>query len=439
MKIIYPETNNLRGSLPEVNDLQVCGQTAKLPQSENNDSWGFTMRGIQPAGQCPSCRLHYKRQKNNFVCPKCNGRPLQYRVSIFFKGDMIRRSTTFDGKPLRTPAEAYALKRQADNEIEGHRFDPDKWKSKTKLDFAFSRLIDAWYKDKVEEMAKGDLAPSYVPKLWTYIQRYYRPFFGDKDVREILSLKAFQKQLPGTLSPKYRKNIADALIGFFRTLKEDRKIDEVPVSKPIEVPEHEPTVLSAETQQAILEQILPQHRPIFVFLFAQGVRPSEARALKWKDIEGDTVTIRRTWSESVLRETTKTKRIRHNLLFDVTLKALPAKRFPEDFVFLHGVEKRRPYSSDLLNKIFNAAVRELGLPTISLYEATKHSFGTQQVNDGVPLELLQKWFGHTKAEMTERYAKLKVVDAFRAIQERKKAVVEMGNYRTTAAHRAENQ
>jgi len=86
----------------------------------------------------------------------------------------------------------------------------------------------------------------------------------------------------------------------------------------------------------------------------------EATALKWKDIEGDTVIIRRTWSGEILREQTKTKKIRFNLLFNETLKALPERRFPDDFVFTHGKALKRHYSDNYLNKIFKAC-RQLGL------------------------------------------------------------------------------
>jgi integrase len=384
------------------------------------------MRGIRPEGKCPKCKKSFVKdpEKEYYRCPEHLTKPERFTVSIFFKGERIFRGTTLEGKTLRTFADAHDLLSQARREIESHKFDPTKWKSKVKLQFAFSHLIDSWYQDKEQEMNKGELAPSYVPKLRGFIERYYKPFFGDTDVREILTLKPFQKQLPAQFSPKYKKNLVDALKGFFNTLKEDRIIDVIPVSKTIEVPEHEPVVLSAETQKAILDLIPAEHKPIFTFLFNQGVRPSEARALKWKDIEGDTVTIRRTWSGEVLREQTKTKHIRHNLLFDETLKALPSRRFPEDFVFTHGKGVRRHYSHNYLSKIFNAACRKVGLQ-IELYEATKHSFGTQQVNEGVPMELLQQWFGHTSTAMTRRYAKLKVVDAFRAIQDRKKKVVEL--------------
>ncbi len=77
-----------------------------------------------------------------------------------------------------------------------------------------------------------------------------------------------------------------------------------------------------------------------------------------------------------------------------------------------------------LNRIFNMACQQLGFK-IELYEATKHSFGTQRINEGVPENLLREWFGHAKSEMTRRYAKLKVVDAFRQIEEQKKKVVDI--------------
>lgn len=401
--------------------------------------WGFTMRGIQPAGQCPTCRVHYKSQKSGFVCPECKGRPQQYRITISFKGETIRRSTTFDGKPLRTPADAYALKRQAENEIDSRRFDPEKWRSKTKIDFTFRHQVLAWYYEKVEEMNRGKLAPSYVPKLNTYIKHYFLPFFEVTDVREILSVKDFANQLPERLSIKYQKNLLIALHNFFKWLKvEARLIPDVPYFKTFEVPEHVPTVITPETQAALLELIPAEHKPIFTFLFNQGVRPSEARALKWKDIEGDTVTIRRTWSGEALREQTKTKRIRYNYLFPETLAALPGRSFDDAFVFTHGVDVKRHYSHNYLNKIFHQACEKIGLK-IQLYEATKHSFGTYHINNGVSKDLLQKWFGHASAKSTEIYARVHVVDAFRHMNDMKKKVVEMADYRTTTAHKAENK
>jgi integrase len=403
-------------------DPESCPQNlTKLPEKVDNsgvNSWGFSMRGIRPKGDCPKCEGSFKwNEKRGYICPDCLTHPERFLIDFHYKGERIRRGTTLDGKTLRSFADAHGLLRQAQNEIDAHRFDPTRWKTKEKREFQFSYLIDRWYKEKVDLMKKGKRAPSYVPKLHTYMKHYYLPYFGNTDVREIfgVQVKDFARQLPNRLSLKYQKNILDSLRHFFRWLDEEKLIDDIPTFPKIEVPEHDFKVLSPESQELILDHIPLKHKPIFVFLFNQGCRPSEARALKWKDIEGDIVTYRRTWSGRTLRETTKTKRIRNNLLFPETLTSLPTRRFPEQFVFTHG--KGRPYSPDFLNKLFRTATGELGIQ-ITLYEATKHSFGTRYVNDGISRDLLKEWFGHTKIEMTERYSRIKVVDAFRQMLER---------------------
>lgn len=193
----------------------------------------------------------------------------------------------------------------------------------------------------------------------------------------------------------------------------------------MEVPEHEPKTIGKEIQIKILGFIPDEYKPIFIFLFHQGCRPGEVRALKWDCIENDIVTYKRTWSAQQLREVTKTKRIRHNLIFPETMAVLPKRRFPSDFVFVHGKKLKRPYSKTFLQDIFNNALDEFNRQygtalKIGLYEATKHSFGTQLVNEGVSLELLKGWFGHTSQKTTEKYAKLKVVEAFRDLQKIRK-------------------
>lgn len=320
-------------------------------------------------------------------------------------------------------------------------------------------------------MRQKELAPGYVPKLRTYIQNFYIPFFADTDIRDIRSCKNFGKKLPYmsllkkleykinkttdkkvreklekfkslidkgkiedaeklcpeekiiTLSPKYQKNILDALRGFFLWANEERiiKVDDIPIFPSIKVPEYESQAISPEVQLAILDLIPDEHKPIFTFLFYQGARPGEIRALKWDCINGDTVTYKRTFSGRKLKENTKTSRIRHNLIFPEVLSMLPKKDFPRNFVFTHGGNKK-PYSEDFLGDIYKEALKAFREKhnsnlNIGLYEATKHSFGTEFINEHPEHEkLLQEWFGHTKPEMTRKYEKFKVVEAFRKLQ-----------------------
>jgi integrase len=157
------------------------------------------------------------------------------------------------------------------------------------------------------------------------------------------------------------------------------------------------------------------------------VQPSEARALQWRDIEDDIVTYRRTFSANKLTEFTKTKKIRHNLLFPETLAILPERGFPLDFVFSHAYGgHKRPYQENMLNRIYRAAIgkvnAEKGLSLSSeLYEHSKHSWGTQYINSGLDRGVIKDWFGHTDLKTTERYARFKVVDAVRKVLQLKEA------------------
>lgn len=408
---------------------------------------GVTMKGIRPKGKCRKCQDAFTfDSKGGFICPDCLTHPLRYQIDFHYQGIRIRRETTFDGKLLATFADAHALLRQAQNEIDGKTFDPAKWKNKTRIEYEFLRLVNRWYDEKEDFMHQGKLAPSYVPKLKTYITHYFK-FFRRMDVREIRTshIKAFMKVLPTMstkleiISLKYQKNIADALEGFFNWLRdEERIIKGKPRFPVIEVPEYDFKTITLETQSIILSYFSDEHKSIFIFLFNQGCRPSEVRALMWDCIDGDVVTYKRTFSGRKLEERTKNKQIRKNLLFPETLAVLPLRPKPTgkvvniadnlgtQFVFTHGRGKKRPYSQDFLNKIFNEtldrfneAMREKVLGwidlNITLYEATKHSFGTHHYQEGVSTDLLQKHFGHSKKESTFRYTKIDAVDGFRRI------------------------
>jgi integrase len=386
---------------------------------------GFSMKGIQPEGRCPVCRGTFKKIDNIFVCPEHKTHPKRFTVYWFFKGKRFTRGTTLEGKPLESIAQAYALLNQAKREIESFRFDPTKWQAKSRIEFQFDRLIDKWFGEKQRLLEQGKLAPSYVPKLRTYI-KHYVDYFGNTDVREILSCKDFVNSLPDKLSLKYQKNLTITLKNFFNWLKnEERIIDVLPTFQKIEVPEHIPTTISRDMQLKILSYIPEKDKPIFFFMVYQGCRPGEARALKWDcvNLAEQWVCYKRTFSENVLRETTKTKNIRYNYLFPETIKLLSnmPKAMPSAFVFIN-LSTGKPYHDDTINRIFNLALNKYNSETgseirIELYEFTKHSFGTQLYNQGVSIDLLQQHFGHTSIEMTRKYAKLKVVDAFRKIEE----------------------
>lgn len=385
---------------------------------------GVSVKGIQPEGKCPVCRNTFKRQNNIFICSQHKTVPTRFTVYWFYRGERFTRGTTLEGKPLVTIAQAYALLNQIHREIESYKFDPARWQSKTRIEFQFNVLINKWYSEKEALMKSGKLAPSYVPCLRGYIKHYLK-HFDRADVREILSCKDFLKSLPDNISLKHQKNLISTLKSFFIWLQnEERVIHNLPAFPKIEVPEYESTTVDRNTQELILQHIPERHMPVFQFMVYQGCRPSEARALKADsiNIQEQWVCYRRTFSNETLKETTKTKTIRYNYLFPETIeiikKMMPV--FPNDFIFKH-YQTNTHYKRNTLDRIFRIALKKFNNAKgnnlqITLYEFTKHSFGTQFINAHPEMELLlQKHFGHTKPEMTQKYAKLKVVNAFKGL------------------------
>ena len=405
------------------------------PLTPTYNPLGFDMKGISPEGKCPVCKksFHFNANKLVFICPEHKTEAKRFLVTVHFKGERIRRATNLDGETLTTFAQAHALLNQAETEKRNKRFDPKRWKSRVKINYIFEVLLGKWQDSKEELLKEGRRSPSYVSELPTYINRFFMPCYEGQDVREIRNLdecatyvSVYRKADGEPISLKYKKNVIECLQSFFNWLKKKKYIIELPdFPDTIEVPEHDPQTISRQTQNELLTFIPEEHKPIFTWLFYQGCRPGEARALMGDCIldgveRQDTVKYKRTFSKNILVEHTKTKNVRFNYIYPEARALLPQAIHPLSFVFTHGIQIKRPYSMPFLNKLYRKALHTFNEAhgtnlRIELYEATKHSFGTDQVNKGVPIQWLQQWFGHTSQKMTEKYAKLNVVDVFRKL------------------------
>jgi integrase len=375
-----------------------------IPNTYQNtpEKEGYDMRNIRMQGYCPICNRFYKT--------KCkHGVPARYFfVDFSYKGQRFIRGTNLDGETLRELNDAVELQRQIKRDIRNGGFNLAKYTAKLKPDFQFHVKVEEWYQEKIRLQAQGYRRPGYTVKLRQYITHYF-DYFNSQDIRSIYNIKDFQLQLPAKLSQHYKKNIVDALIGFFRWCRDEGHIDKVPRYERVKVNEHIPKTLSLDDRLAILSKIPDEHKPIFTFLFYQGARPSEVRALKWDCIEGDIVTIKRTFSNGKLIETTKESNIRKNYIFPEVMDVLPKSGFPLDFVFQHGKTVRRKYSETFLNDLFRRAYDG----DSTLYESSKHSFGTEWRNKGMSLDNLRAWFGHKSVKTTEIYSKCDPVNAFK--------------------------
>jgi len=62
---------------------------------------------------------------------------------------------------------------------------------------------------------------------------------------------------------------------------------------------------------------------------------------------------------------------------------------------------------ETLRRHLATALEDCGLPALSWYQCTRHTFASQFILNGGSLELLRQLMGHSSVTTTERYAHLK--------------------------------
>ena len=149
--------------------------------------------------------------------------------------------------------------------------------------------IEKWLDVKRRETAAGDRSPTYLRELERYGRRGgHFSWWQNRSIHEIEfgTLEDWSHWLADRgLSPKTRHNVIAAFRSFVGWLKRRRQLRELPEFPWPKVPEHDPRVLTLETQDAILDAIPEADRGIFLVLARMGLRPGEAVALQAADYQ----------------------------------------------------------------------------------------------------------------------------------------------------------
>ncbi len=364
--------------------------------------------------RCPSCNeLFQEIARLGYICPaNCKTKPDRFQIDLYYSGKRVQIYSDKKGESIYSYKTAFDLLAHIQYEIKNHVFDPSKYITSDIKKFLFESQIERFLEEKEHEKEKGNLSPTYISSLKNYINNYYFNYFKGEDVRDIKSIhiREFYNQLPKK-SEKTYKNIMDALRHFFRTLHRYEIIDRVPAFPIIRVSGSIPSWTSVDNQLKLLSAIPDMHKPIFIFIFFQGVRPSEARALKWLDLdfENGIVIVCRTFSETVLVERTKGRNVKPRLIHPEVMYIFESmeKGLPESFVFINK-NTGKHYSRKGLSEIFDKARKAVGLD-ITLYEAGRHSTATNAAMSGVDARIIRDYLGHADIRTTDKYTHLDVI------------------------------
>jgi integrase len=153
-----------------------------------------------------------------------------------------------------------------------------------------------------------------------------------------------------------------------------------------------------------------------------GLRTGEIRALRWSDLNFDRKLITVNHSVECVKvrgasltedglNPPKSGLIRHVPMFDILIPILKAASDPSDLVAPGPVRflRERDISSAILD-----ALRVLGLPEMSFYQATRHTFASQWVLAGGNIHTLSTMLGHHSVTVTESHYVHLVPDRYTA-------------------------
>ncbi len=245
------------------------------------------------------------------------------------------------------------------------------------------------------------------------INRYWISPLGARAMRSIRysELRAMVNSIPWA-SAKTRNNALICLRGPFKMAYDDELIERNPADR-IRNQKHQQQPVDPFSQaeaETIIKYLADQHLgPYFEFMFWTGLRPSEALALHWSDVDfaSGYVRIEKAQSKGRLNAKTKTAKVRDVLLNERALAALQRAKAQSFLAGKHVfvTEQGEGYVTEKSQRItFTKALKKLGVRHRPQYNC-RHTYATILLMAGVNPAFVASQLGNSIIMTLTRYAK----------------------------------
>ena len=254
--------------------------------------------------------------------------------------------------------------------------------------------LEQWLKDR-----EPTLTPGGFIKYRAAVNRYLVPFFREHPVmlHEVRydTLIKLLNWIPG--SGKSRKNVVDTLRCCLKYAWRSERIlalPPFPEAHLYDIHKKPPEWLPSDRYRTVIGNMVPEHRPFFMWLYLHLRRPGEAMALRKEDYdsEQDIFIIRRGVSNGQVVERTKTGDI-HTVPcvgeFKQYMREMRPSFGPYFFTCSGSKSEGKRYTGKLYRKYWAEACEKAG-EDIDCYRGTKTSRASQMVNEeGMSMSDLQ--------------------------------------------------
>jgi integrase len=385
--------------------------------------------------ECGGSYAHRKRRdfENEIpVCVLCGETPELYFIRITLPVLGEHEIRYFNGDRIRTASMADACLKQVRGEVKAGTFDPLKYLAHSRRSEFLFRNFAAYYQ-KVTPMSASSRA-----SVRTSLENYLLPAFGERFVQDITAgeIERFRlewKPVGRAKTTRSREVALECLHAVLGLAKRLQIISALPAFPKIQRSRKARQRLPADVQQAVIERMRDPYRAAVEAMRLLLCRPSEIRALQWRDLdfERKIVHLRRHFSKGgELRDGRKSvedldaEGADHQVPFGdellAVLSRMPRSLNPEAWVFLAPAGGRpgaaaprtlssRPLTGGSLLREWRAALDAYNTAhqtsfDVDLYRGIKSSTVTHLEQQGVAREDLRKLAGHKTADMTGRYS-----------------------------------
>jgi integrase len=221
-----------------------------------------------------------------------------------------------------------------------------------------------------------------------------------QDISAFITAAQSAGLMPATINTKL-----SILTSFFEHLREEGQMTQPPVVRR----RHRlltPTVLPKPMPDADLVAFFKvidavRDRRIFLFMLRCGLRVSEVCALSWDAIDLHTGTVRITRGKGqVDRIVYCSPDVAH------ALRVWRDHHTPGKYLFPSRTRSREHLARFQINVLMAQYLAAAGVARHYSPHCLRHTFATQLLNAGVPLEVLQDLMGHHSIQITLRYTQL---------------------------------
>ena len=278
---------------------------------------------------------------------------------------------------------------------------------------SFEEIALPWVEERLKTHSRGK------DDKWR-LKKHLLPVLGKLSLREITvaTVKDLLRHMREKSAGKTTMRACIRLLGRFLTEQTDAGLIAFnPVSRldrhtrRLFKPDHDPRETPfLRTKEDIRRVYLSFHEEAIRTIFAVGVlaglRTGELLALRLEDVSltGRRILVQRSFEKRTKDEEPRIVPINNTLLPVLEAWVRKCGR-TEGLMFPprgHG-QFIRPHT---LRGALETALADSGVPPLTWYQATRHTFASHWVTDGRPIEKLRNILGHSSVDVTERYAHL---------------------------------